>query len=233
MPGDVILNDRGIEAPNLKSANQGGAAFGQPMDATGERPSLVPASPPSSHKSANAKSALELDFSDHNSPMLVDAELNFADPRLVAPFQWWMALRSDAAIPIWHNRYLQEDVAALRNYLHLYELDDEVEKVRLLFAGEDILRALGENPIDHWFTPAQAMSPKLRSSVARVLELAKLTQHTRAPLRTHTKAVFKMPAGDFVLESVWLPFGTDGASVKMMLAMTVFAPVAAMPSDAV
>lgn len=207
--GDTLVAAQGI-APSLVQVTIPSGAARYPANET-------------SSSSAPTRPTIELQFDDPDTPIIVDAELNFDDPRLVQLRQWWAAAAHGmSSIPLWRDEHLDQ-IAFVREHVHLHEIDPTVGNVRIRFMGAAILRALGEDLTGQRFDLSErAGSAPLAGTLARAFETVNLTRQVRAPLRTYAKTFHRLPMGCFTGEGLWLPF-CDGGH-ELILGATILRP---------
>jgi diguanylate cyclase (GGDEF)-like protein len=168
-----------------------------------------------------ARPAIELQFEDTDTPVVVDAELRFVDERLIALHEWWCRVRQRFALPPWRDGYL-EDIAFLRDNVHLYEIDPAGGRFFVRFMGASVVHALGEDLSGRILDPAlENTGVRLRTTMTRVFEAANLARHVQGPLRTYAKDRHNL-LGLFKSESLWLPF--QGADRQLVLTATILTP---------
>lgn len=179
---------------------------------------------------AASKPAIELQFDDADTPIIVDAELQLNDERLVKLLRWWNALTAKAAMPAWHDEALK-DIAFIRDHVHLHEIDPSSNTLLVRFVGGAVSRTLGADLTGQKFDLSASTGPaQLRATITRVFESVNLTRHVHAPLRTYAKTFHRFPEGHFSGESLWLPF--QGKDREFILGATILTPLSNSKSAA-
>ena len=168
--------------------------------------------------------ALELEFVDQDSPLIVDAEIRLNDARLLALFKWWNDLKTNRLMPDWHDQHL-DAVAFLREHLHLHEFDDGRDQLHVRFIGHALVQTLGADPTGYSYSASHAPLSNLMSAASRVFELARLTRSMKEPLRAYSKGVRNVNGSRYTSENLFLPFSGKGADVAYLLGATVYTPV--------
>lgn len=168
--------------------------------------------------------ALELEFVDQDSPLIVDAEIKLSDERLLALFKWWNDLKSNRPMPGWHDQHL-DTVAFLREHLHLHEFDDGQDQLRVRFVGPALVQALGADPTGYSYSASHSPLSNLLSTANRVFELARLTPSMKEPLRAYSKGVRNLNGHRYTSELLFLPFSGKGTDVEYLLGATLYKPV--------
>lgn len=168
--------------------------------------------------------ALEIEFIDHDTPLIIDAEMKMNDPRLLKLFQWWLGLRPARGLPAWSDTFLSanEDVT---DFLHLHHYLPREDMLRVAFVGKFLVKALQTDPTGQVFDASHAPTAELLSNGARVFEVARLTRHMQEPLRAYSKRVRNLRSGTYASELIMLPFGSDDAGVNTLLGATIYTPV--------
>lgn len=173
---------------------------------------------------STAKPAIELQFQDSDTTIIVDAELHLNDARLIKLLRWWRALPKDGSAPAWHDSALQE-IAFVREHVHLHEIEPAAQALLIRFVGDRVSQALGMDISGQRFDLSSSRGPdKLRTTLARTFEAANLTRHVGEPLRTYAKTFHRFPTGHFSDEGLWLPFRNGGR--EFVLGATIFTPLA-------
>lgn len=124
--------------------------------------------------------ALELEFVDQDTPLIVDAEVKLSDRRLMRLHEWWCAARTNAASPIWHDYFLSQ-IDFIKDYAHVHSLQKTGQQIIVRFAGAAIIQALGADPTGHLYSATEASLSDLQSTANRTFELVKLTKAMNAP----------------------------------------------------
>jgi hypothetical protein len=168
--------------------------------------------------------ALELEFVDQDSPLIVDAEIKLSDARLLALFKWWTDLKSNRLMPGWHDQHLHS-VSFLREHLHLHEFDDAQDQLRVRFVGQALVQALGADPTGYSYSASHSPLTNLLSTASRVFELARLTRSMKEPLRAYSKGVRNLNGSRYTSEILFLPFSGKGTDVAYLLGATLYTPV--------
>jgi len=168
--------------------------------------------------------ALELEFVDQDSPLIVDAEIKLNDERLLALFKWWTDLKSTHLMPGWHDQHLSS-VSFLREHLHLHEFDDAQDQLRVRFVGQALVQALGADPTGYSYSASHSPLNQLLSTASRVFELARLTRSMKEPLRAYSKGVRNLNGSRYTSEILFLPFSGTGTDVEYLLGATLYTPV--------
>lgn len=166
--------------------------------------------------------ALELEFADSDTEMLVYGEARPADERLVRLLEWWRAARGQMPLPLWSDERL-EQIGPMREFVHVHEVLTGSNQVRVKFVGPALVQMIGEDPTGHLFSDEHAPSESLRPTARRTFELVRLAQRTQAPLRACSKSARSLRGGKFMAENLHLPFaGADGADI--VLGATIYTP---------
>ena len=168
--------------------------------------------------------ALELEFVDQDSPLIVDAEIKLSDDRLLSLFKWWNDLKSNRSMPSWQDQHL-DTVAFLREHLHLHEFDDGQDQLRVRFVGRALVQALGADPTGYSYSASHSPLSNLLSTANRVFELARLTRSMKEPLRAYSKGVRNLNGNRYTSELLFLPFSGKGTDVEYLLGATLYTPV--------
>lgn len=184
---------------------------------------------PGSHDSNGSKiahssaPALELEFSDQDSPLIVDAEIDVQDERLVRLLEWWGSLCPGTGLPVWSDDLL-EQIHYTRDHAHLHRIEPGVEELRVQFVGQALVRALGTDPTGFRYSATNVPVSGLTSTAGRVFELARLTSSMKTPLRAYSKGVRHLESGNFNSELLFLPFAGANAQLEMLLGVTIYTP---------
>ncbi|MEQ1755864.1 MAG: hypothetical protein ABL973_17210 [Micropepsaceae bacterium] len=208
---------------------------GEPPD-SGVKPSEVPSTQvpmrtPTKSAAHKSTPALELEFVDQDSPIIVDAELNLDDQRLVRLLDWWKGKRLNQDLPMWREEYFAQ-IEFVQDCAHLHVLEPGTDEIRVQFVGASLIRALGVDPTGFRYTATYSPVTNLLSTASRVFELAKLTCYMKEPLRAFSKDVRHLQSGNFTSEVLFLPFAGESMEVAMLLGATIYVPVA-QPADGV
>jgi diguanylate cyclase len=206
-----------VVGSDVVASGSGGRAPGQ-VDG-GAKPKSGKSSP------AHEIPALELEFVDQDSPLIVDAEIKLNDTRLLALFKWWNDLKANRPMPGWHDQHL-DTVSFLREHLHLHEFDDGQDQLRVRFVGQALVQALGTDPTGYSYSASHSPLSNLLSTANRVFELARLTRSMKEPLRAYSKGVRNLNGSRYTSEILFLPFSGKGGDVEYLLGATLYTPVA-------
>jgi len=169
--------------------------------------------------------ALELEFADQDTPLIVDAEVTPVDARLMRLLAWWKAASLRNAPPPWKHEYLSQ-IDFVREHAHLHEANDASGEMIVRFVGTALVTALGEDPTGYRYSFERALSVNLRSTADRVFELACLTRRMKAPLRAYSKTIRHLRGRRYKSELLFLPFSVKGSDAGMLLGVTLYTPVA-------
>jgi hypothetical protein len=166
--------------------------------------------------------ALEIEFDDNDTALLVDGEARPRDERLVRLLGWWRSISSQS-LAIWSDDHLLQ-LGFVHDLAHVHEIELSSGRVRARFVGPALVRLIGEDPTGHWFSEEQSPSKGLRPTARRTYELVRLAQRMQAPLRARSKAARVLQGRKFMAENLHLPFAGADAGFDVVLAATVYTP---------
>ncbi len=193
----------------------------------GEAPTDAQVQAVAANKNGTAKngdsgaSVMELQFNDQQTEIFVDPEVTLADDRLKKLLNWY-AIAAKTGIPHWRDSRL-DDLSFIRDVLHLYADEDEAGAFRVCSVGEGLARVLGANPTGIVLSQTATYPTALAASFLRAFEMIRLTAQMKTPLRSFSKSVHHIGAGQFKGESLFLPFASADGTGSFVLAATVFA----------
>jgi hypothetical protein len=168
--------------------------------------------------------ALEIEFVDQDTPLIIDAEIKPNDERLLKLYSWWLSLRPSQGLPQWDDAFLKAN-PSITPFLHLHQYLAREDRLRVAFVGEFLVKALGTDPTGQTFDANHAPTAELLSNASRVFEVARLTRHMQEPLRAYSKRVRNLQSGTYASELIMLPFSASGSDADVLLGATIYTPV--------
>lgn len=167
---------------------------------------------------------LELEFVDQDSSLIIDAQVDVVDERLVTLLAWWRSLCQPGELPRWKSEYLDE-LGYARDCVHLHKVEPGADELQVQYVGAALIRVLGADPTGFRYSATNVPISGMSSTAARVFEVAKLTSSMKEPLRSFSKGVRHLANGNFNFEILFVPFGDSGGRVEMLLGATIYTPI--------
>jgi hypothetical protein len=157
-------------------------------------------------------------YSSTPSPPEISSPLELRSPDLCELFDVWAKVRGEEDIPA-NPQALLKGVRKLMPYLLLFDPTGDENDFVLRLMGQGVFPDLGRNP------SGQRISEHYDPGISlRFLRLLRETYTRRIPIRGLAYRVTPMEQHNYLVETLWLPFGSKERVTKI-LAMASFDPL--------